>query len=103
VPLEGPGRSGVSRGARQPGRDGPAPRLMDLSLYVILDRAAARGRGLEEILDAAIAGGCRMIQRREKEWPAGRLQPLGGRLRHRCRRTGVTFIVSDTVALAAAA
>ena len=75
---------------------------MDLSLYVILDRAAARGRGLEEILDAAIAGGCRMIQLREKEWPSGRLQPLAERLRDRCRRTGVTFIVNDRVDLAVA-
>ena len=75
---------------------------MDLSLYVILDRAAARGRGLEEILDAAIAGGCRMIQLREKEWPSGRLQPLAERLRDRCRRAGVTFIVNDRVDLAVA-
>ena len=34
---------------------------MDPSLYVILDRAAARGRDLEAILDGALAGGCRMI------------------------------------------
>ncbi len=34
---------------------------MDPSLYVILDRAAARGRDLETILDGALGGGCRMI------------------------------------------
>jgi thiamine-phosphate pyrophosphorylase len=73
---------------------------MDPSLYVILDRAAARGRDLEEILDATIAGGCRMIQLREKEWPTGRLLPLAERLRDRCRRAGVTFIVNDRVDLA---
>jgi thiamine-phosphate pyrophosphorylase len=75
---------------------------MDPSLYVILDRAAARGRDLEEILDATIAGGCRMIQLREKEWPTGRLLPLAERLRDRCRRAGVTFIVNDRVDLAVA-
>jgi len=75
---------------------------MDPSLYVVLDRAAARGRDLEEILTATIAGGCRMIQLREKEWPSGRLLPLAERLRDRCRRAGVTFIVNDRVDLAIA-
>jgi thiamine-phosphate diphosphorylase len=75
---------------------------MDPSLYVILDRSASRGRNLEEILDATIAGGCRLIQLREKEWPSGRLLPLAERLRDRCRRAGATFIVNDRVDLALA-
>jgi len=75
---------------------------MDPSLYVILDRSASRGRDLEEILDATITGGCRLIQLREKEWPSGRLLPLAERLRDRCRRAGVTFIVNDRVDLALA-
>jgi thiamine-phosphate pyrophosphorylase len=75
---------------------------MDPSLYVILDRAAARGRDLEAILDGALGGGCRMIQLREKEWPSGRLLPLAERLRERCRRAGATFIVNDRVDLALA-
>lgn len=75
---------------------------MDLSVYVILDRAAARGRDLAEILDAAIAGGCRTVQLREKTWPSGRLLPLAGRLAERCRAAGVTFIVNDRVDLALA-
>jgi thiamine-phosphate pyrophosphorylase len=73
---------------------------MDPRLYVILDRAAARGRDLTALADATIAGGCRMIQLREKEWPSGRLLPLGERLRARCRAAGVTFIVNDRVDLA---
>src|SRR5262245_15722247 len=75
---------------------------MDPSLYVILDRAAARGRDLVEILQSTIAGGCRMVQLREKEWPSGRLLPLAERLRARCRDAGVTFIVNDRVDLALA-
>jgi thiamine-phosphate pyrophosphorylase len=75
---------------------------MDPSLYVVLDRIAAKGRSLEEILDAAISGGCRMVQLREKEWPSGRLLPLAERLRDRCRRASVTFIVNDRVDLAVA-
>jgi thiamine-phosphate pyrophosphorylase len=75
---------------------------MDLSLYVILDRGAAQGRDLVEVLDAAVAGGCRMVQLREKEWPSGRLFPLAERLRSRCAAAGVTFIVNDRVDLALA-
>jgi thiamine-phosphate pyrophosphorylase len=75
---------------------------MDPSLYVVLDRTASAGRDLEVILDATLAGGCRMIQLREKEWPSGRLLPLAERLRNRCRRSGATFIVNDRVDLALA-
>jgi thiamine-phosphate pyrophosphorylase len=75
---------------------------MDPSLYVILDRTATGGRELEEILDATIAGGCRLVQLREKEWPTARLLPVAERLRDRCRRAGVTFIVNDRVDLAVA-
>ncbi len=75
---------------------------MDPSLYVILDRAAARGRDLADILHSTIAGGCRMVQLREKEWPSGRLLPLAERLRARCREAGVTFVVNDRVDLALA-
>lgn len=75
---------------------------MDPTLYVVLDRTAARGRDLDEILDRAADGGCRMVQLREKEWPSGRLLPLARRLRDRCRERGVTFIVNDRVDLALA-
>ena len=71
-------------------------------LYVILDRAAARGRELDGVLEGAIAGGCRLVQLREKEWPSGKLLPLAERLRGRCRAAGVTFIVNDRVDLAVA-
>src|SRR2546425_10910916 len=73
---------------------------MDPPLYVILDRAAARGRDLTDLLESTIAGGCHMVQLREKEWPSGRLWPLAERLRARCRAAGVTFIVNDRVDLA---
>jgi thiamine-phosphate pyrophosphorylase len=75
---------------------------MDPTLYVVLDRTAARGRDLEEILESAAAAGCRMMQLREKEWPSGRLWPLAERLRARARARGVTFVVNDRVDLALA-
>ncbi len=69
-------------------------------LYVILDRAAARGRALDEVLEGVIAAGGRMVQLREKEWPSGTLLPLAQRLRARCRTARVTFIVNDRLDLA---
>jgi thiamine-phosphate pyrophosphorylase len=76
--------------------------VIDPTLYVVLDRAVARGRDLLELLAAAIAGGCRMVQLREKEWPSGRLLPVAERLRARCAADGVTFVVNDRVDLAVA-
>ena len=75
---------------------------MDPSLYVVLDRVAARGRSLDDLLAAVIDGGCRMVQLREKEWPSGRMLPLAERLLLRARRAGVTFVVNDRVDLAVA-
>jgi thiamine-phosphate diphosphorylase len=75
---------------------------VDPSLYVVLDRAAARGRDLVELLALALAGGSRMIQLREKEWPSGRLLPLAEKLRAACAAVGATFIVNDRVDLALA-
>ncbi|HEV8643325.1 MAG TPA: thiamine phosphate synthase [Methylomirabilota bacterium] len=74
---------------------------MDPRLYVILDRVAAAGRDLVEVLDAVIAGGAKMVQLREKTWPSGQLLPLAERLRARCRQAGVTFVMNDRVDLAA--
>ena len=76
--------------------------MKDPRLYVILDRAAARGRDLLTILDATLAGGCRLVQLREKEWPSGRLLPMAERLRDRCRAAGATFVVNDRLDLALA-
>jgi len=76
--------------------------VKDPRLYVILDRAAARGRDLLTILDATLAGGCRLVQLREKEWPSGRLLPMAERLRDRCRAAGATFVVNDRLDLALA-
>lgn len=75
---------------------------MDPSLYVVLDRAAARGRDLVDLVDAVLAGGCRMVQLREKDWPSGRLWPLAERILDRCRRARATFVVNDRVDLAVA-
>jgi thiamine-phosphate pyrophosphorylase len=71
-------------------------------LYVILDREAARGRPLPDLLDAVLAGGCRLVQLREKSAPMAEVYPLARTLRARCREAGAWFIVNDRADLALA-
>lgn len=77
-------------------------RPSDIALYVILDRTASRGRDLREILDGVIAGGGRLVQFREKEWPSRRCLPLLEDLRRRAREAGLAFVVNDRLDLALA-
>lgn len=72
-------------------------------LYVILDREVARGRALPELLDAVLAGGCRLVQLRDKTLPMAELLPLARALRARCRAAGAHFFVNDRADLALAA
>ncbi len=74
----------------------------EIDLYVILDRTASRGRDLREILDGVIAGGGRLVQFREKEWPVRRCLPLLEDLRQTARRAGISFAVNDRLDLALA-
>jgi thiamine-phosphate pyrophosphorylase len=71
-------------------------------LYVILDRAVARGRGLPALLEAVLAGGCRMVQLREKSLALVDLYPVARALRERCRAAGALFVVNDRADLALA-
>jgi thiamine-phosphate diphosphorylase len=71
-------------------------------LYVILDREAAQGRDLAWLLDEVIAGGCRLVQLRDKVSPLAALWPEAWRLRARCREGGAAFLVNDRADLALA-
>jgi thiamine-phosphate pyrophosphorylase len=71
-------------------------------LYVILDREVAGGRDLRDLLGAVLAGGCRLVQLREKALSMADLWPLARDLRERCRQAGATFIVNDRADLALA-
>ena len=72
-------------------------------LYAILDRSVARSRDLPGLLDAVLAGGCRLVQLREKTMPLDELLPLARRLARRCREAGALLIVNDRTDLALAA
>lgn len=71
-------------------------------LYVILDRRASRGRDLSTLLDQVLAGGCRLVQLREKDLAPAECYPVAAALRRQCRDAGALFIVNDRVDLALA-
>ncbi len=68
-------------------------------LYVLTDERL--GDGLAGAVDAALAGGARLIQYRDKSGDAGRREAEARRLRELTRRHGAVFIVNDDPALAA--
>jgi thiamine-phosphate pyrophosphorylase len=71
-------------------------------LYVILDRSVAGGRQLPDLLDAVLAGGCRLVQLREKTMPLDELLALARHLARQCREADARFIVNDRADLALA-
>lgn len=73
-----------------------------LRLYVLTDRALARGRSDVEIVRAAIAGGATAVQLRWKTGPLAEALAVGRQLRQLCQEHNVLFIVNDRVDLALA-
>jgi len=71
-------------------------------LYVILDQEAARRRDLGSLLEAVLAGGCRLVQLRDKHTPLAELYAVARALSERCRQAGALFIVNDRADLALA-
>lgn len=71
-------------------------------LYVLIDPEVAGGRPEVEIARAAIAGGARLIQLRDKRRPKGLQLSLAQELARLCREAGIPFIVNDHLDLALA-
>jgi thiamine-phosphate pyrophosphorylase len=57
---------------------------------------------LPDLLAAVLAGGCRLVQLREKTMPLDELLALARRLARQCREAGARFIVNDRADLALA-
>ena len=66
-------------------------------LYVIIDRAAAKGRDLAELARQAIKGGADVIQLRDKAAPLDALIQEGKRLARVAEAAGVPLIINDSV------
>lgn len=71
-------------------------------LYVIIDPEQTRGRDEIEVARAALAGGARLIQYRDKRRDKGDQLPIVQRLLKLCREYGALLIINDHVDLALA-
>ncbi|MDR2089681.1 MAG: thiamine phosphate synthase [Clostridiales Family XIII bacterium] len=72
----------------------------NLLLYLCTDRALARGRSLEALVEAAIKGGVTMVQLREKEMNARDFLKAARAMRALTKRLGVPLIINDRVDIA---
>lgn len=76
--------------------------VVDWSLYVVTDRPLARGRPLEQVVEAALRGGATVIQLREKEASTREFIALGRRVQELCRARQVPLIINDRLDVALA-
>lgn len=81
---------------------GPAALRRALQVYVLTDRASARGRLEVDLVAAALAGGATAVQLRDKERPARELHALGRALADLCAARGALFVVNDRLDVALA-
>ena len=76
---------------------------IDYSLYLVTDRALARGRPLADVVRAAVGGGVTCVQLREKEASAREFAAAARELVALLRPLGVPLIVNDRIDVALAA
>lgn len=72
-------------------------------VYAIIDPAACRGRDAVAVARAALAGGARVLQWRDKTRDKGAQLPDARAISQACHDVGAIFIVNDHVDLALAA
>lgn len=75
----------------------------DYSVYLVTDRTISRGRSITEVVTAAVAGGVRCVQLREKQLPTREMIAEARRLVGLLRPWGIPLIVNDRVDVALAA
>jgi thiamine-phosphate pyrophosphorylase len=75
---------------------------LPLGLYLVTDRALARGRPLEDIVAAALRGGVTMVQLREKTCSTREFMELAERILPLTRARRIPLIINDRVDVALA-
>ena len=78
------------------------PNLVWLMRLVVITEPGESGRGHEEVARAALAGGCRAVQMRDKELSDREFARVAAGLKELCRRSSALFFVNDRVDVAAA-
>ena len=77
-------------------------RFQQAGLYLVTSQALSRGRSTLEIVDAALAGGVRLIQLREKEMPMPDFLRLATQIRARTASAKALLIINDRLDVALA-
>jgi len=76
---------------------------MNFSLYLITDRKQASGGNLCAAVEAALRGGVRAVQLREKDLSSRELYDLACRMRELTTRYGAKLLINDRLDIALAA
>jgi len=77
-------------------------RFLNAGLYLVTSQPLSDGRTTVEIVRAALAGGVRLVQLREKEMPLSELLVLGRRIRKMTAQAGALLIINDRLDVAMA-
>jgi thiamine-phosphate pyrophosphorylase len=77
-------------------------RFQQAGLYLVTSQALSRGRSTLEIVDAALTGGVRLIQLREKEMPMPDFLRLAEQIRARTADAKALLIINDRLDVALA-
>jgi len=75
---------------------------LDFDLYVVTDRQLTGGRSLRLVVEAALRGGARAFQLREKDLSPRELYPLALEMRQLTQTYGAHLLINDRVDLALA-
>jgi thiamine-phosphate pyrophosphorylase len=75
---------------------------LDFDLYVVTDRQLTEGRPLQFVVEAALRGGARAFQLREKDLSPRELYPLAMELRQLTQRYGARLLINDRIDVALA-
>jgi len=76
--------------------------LIDFRLYCVTDRRHTAGRPLVEVIHAALDGGVRAVQLREKDLEGGALYQLAAQLRALTARYQARLLINDRLDVALA-
>jgi thiamine-phosphate pyrophosphorylase len=76
--------------------------LIDFRLYCVTDRRHTAGRPLVEVIHAALDGGVRAVQLREKDLEGGALYQLAAQLRALTTRYQARLLINDRLDVALA-
>ncbi|HLL28320.1 MAG TPA: thiamine phosphate synthase [Xanthobacteraceae bacterium] len=75
---------------------------LDISLYVLVDPAIAKGKPLDQLAAAAAKGGATLVQLRDKTGTTRRSIDEARAIKHALRGTGVPLIINDRADVALA-